>query len=426
MKIKSAALARDTLAATLIEFDVTAEKGTPNFVIVGTPPAHARETSVRVRSAAQVSERKPPAGRIVMTAHPADVSFEPQTLVGLDLAFALGYLGVSVPGDTYVFGELSLQGNLRHIRGALPLAIAARDAGARTVIVPADCAAEVALIPDVDIVAARTLGDVVDYLSGKAGGAWAVGHTPATELPPPSYYDMADVRGQAGAIRAMTVAAMLRRNILFVGPPGCGKTLLAARGPGILPPLAAVDARTIACNLSALGLTEPFVAPAVKRPFRAPHHSISAKGLQGEAKLAEFGVLFLDDLPEFSRHVLGTAKPSPLNWVVASANPCLRGCPRECVCSPLDRERYAQRVCDNVRTLGHGWLFCRVNPIPTGDYNTTAPGPTTQSVREQVRGGYFHAGPNIAKALAWLDGDIQDYTNVKYAREAQALQAFPF
>ncbi len=299
------------LEAPLVTVEVHLAGGLPAFNLVGLPETEVKESRDRVRAALQNAQFDFPARKITVNLAPADL---PKESGRYDLPIAIGILAATgqIPGaelQRFEFaGELALGGALRPIRGGLPMALSARRDG-RAFVLPAESAAEAALVRGATVFPATSLLAVCAHLTGRAALTQLAPQAcvNATETNPP---DLADVRGQEQAKRALTIAAAGAHSLLMIGPPGTGKSMLAQRLPGILPPLAEDDALAVAAIASLAGRFSP--ADWGTRPFRAPHHTASAVALvgggsdprPGEISLAHHGVLFLDELPEWDRRVL--------------------------------------------------------------------------------------------------------------------------
>ena len=393
--------------APQIWVEVNLGPGLPGFGIVGLPETAVRESKDRVRAAMDNSGFKKPSWKITVSLAPADL---PKEGARFDLPIALGVLAASgqVKADALtgweLLGELSLNGGLRAVRGALPAAVAARAEG-RRLILPRANGPEAALVEGAEVLVADHLSEVVAAINGQRALEPAQAEAVSFEDHGP---DLSDVIGQERARRALEICAAGGHNLLFVGPPGTGKTLLASRLPGILPPMDEDEALEAAAVASVAGLgLEP--GRWRQRRFRCPHHTASGVALvgggskprPGEISLAHGGVLFLDELPEYSRHVLEVLR-EPLEsgrimisraavqaefparfQLVAAMNPCpcgYQGDPSgRCRCSPDQIRRYRDRV--------SGPLLDRIDlqvEVPRQSLNGREPGEASSPVRERV------------------------------------------
>jgi magnesium chelatase family protein len=399
----------DGISARPVRVEVDVHRGLPNFTIVGLPDAAVREARERVRAALVNCGFEFPLRRIVVNLAPASLR---KAGPGMDLAIAAALL--SAAGEleweglarVALAGELALDGSLRPVQGALAMAEAARESGAKAIVLPAENGAEAALAEGIGVVPVEALGQ----LPALVAGGWDPPRPEPMPLrldPPPGAPDLADVRGQPHLRHALEVAAAGGHSLLMVGPPGAGKSLAASRLPSILPPLAVCDALEVARIASACGRLDALPGG---RPFRAPHHTVSAAGLvgggnpprAGEVTLAHRGVLFLDELCEFRRDALealrapletgevaiarvGGQRVLPCRFMlVAAANPCPCGrgeTDPDCTCSPYEVQRYQGKL--------SGALADRIDVLaavrqPSAAEIGGAPGEASAAVRERV------------------------------------------
>ncbi|MGN1264120.1 MAG: YifB family Mg chelatase-like AAA ATPase [Prevotella sp.] len=416
MLVKTYCAAVMGLEATVVTIEVSMTRGVL-FHLTGLADTAVRESHDRIVAALQNNGFKFPVADITVNMAPADIRKEGS---GYDLPLAIAILAACEKlecdklGDYMLIGELGLDGSLQPVRGALPIAIKARAEKFKGLIVPKQNIREAAVVNNIDVYGMDNIMDVVRFFNGDASYQPTVIDTRKEFYEHQSHFelDFADVKGQENVKRALEVAAAGGHNLIMIGPPGSGKSMMAKRLPSILPPLSLAESLETTQIHSVAGKLSRDTSLITQRPFRAPHHTISQTALvgggtnpqPGEISLAHNGVLFADELPEFSRSVLEVMRQPledrkitiarikytieyPCSFMfVASMNPCPCGYygdpTHKCVCTPGQIQRYMNRISGPM--LDRIDIQCEISPIPFSDLSQVQQGEPSAAIRERV------------------------------------------
>lgn len=417
MFVKTYAGAIVGIDAVTVTVEVNLAESGLGLYLVGLPDNAVKESEQRIRSAFENSNLRMTAKRLVVNLAPADLRKEG---AAFDLPIAVAILAATsqvvdeMLSSTMFAGELALDGEVKAVKGVLPLVVKAREEGLKRVILPIDNATEGAVVEGIDIIGVRSLAEVVGYLNGDIAIEPTLSTHVVEGLESLNRYaeDFADVKGQAQVKRALEIAAAGGHNVIMIGAPGSGKTMLARRLPSILPPMTLDEALEATKIHSVAGKLGTSVGLLTKRPFRAPHHLTSQVALigggqspqPGEVSLAHNGILFLDELPEFGRNVLEVLRQPledktitvsrarysveyPANFsLVASMNPCPCGYynhpTKECTCPPSAVHRYLSRISGPL--LDRIDIHIEVTPVPLAEMMSERQEESSEVVRQRV------------------------------------------
>lgn len=434
--------------AHVVEVEVDIASGLPSFTTVGLPETAVKESRERVKSAIANSGYRFPDDRITINLAPAHIKKEG---TGYDLPMAAGILAAMkiVPQDKLnhflVMGELSLDGRIKPVAGALPLAIAADAAGFEGLILPHENWREAAVVGHIRVIPVRDLAQLVEHLRGESTIEPATCDIKALfEQPPDDEVDFSEVLGQEHAKRALEVAAAGGHNLVMVGPPGAGKTMLAKRLPTILPPLTFEEALETSKIYSVMGCLDSLQGLITRRPFRSPHHTISDAGLiggghiprPGEVSLAHHGVLFLDELPEFKKHVLevlrqpledmrvtisraATTLTYPSSFMLLAAmNPCPCGFlgdgKQECRCTAAQIRRYRMKISGPL--MDRMDIQLEVPAVPHRDLLQGVPTESSATIRRRVNAARRFQRERFNRSKIYCNAQMQSRHIQKHCR----------